>query len=89
MATQADELQNDFLDSGSDSKDVADLHEDFEMSDADSNVSGEGPEEIEEAAKQKSVGTVTDMRGVANFIRSIEPVLEVGTFLSRLTNDLM
>lgn len=79
MATQADELQNDFLESGSENEDVADLHEDHEMSHADADASEEEPERIVEVAKQKSVGTVTDMRGVGSFIRSIEPVLEVGT----------
>lgn len=110
MATLADELQNDFADSGSENEAPQDQDgnesEDDELNgmridgdqngdvqkdgDEDENAAhpeglpGEAPEETEARLKAQKRDTEqpADMRRVAKFTASMEPVLEVSHFSS-------
>lgn len=75
MATLADELQNDFADSGSEAEENVEEKEDEDMQEADG--SGDEADDYETAAKPRDTTTTKDMRGVSNFMKDIEPVLEV------------
>lgn len=109
MATLADELQNDFADSGSergdeDENEVANkvtglapksvfdsLYEEDEDDNMEANEDGDiepketlldEAEEEEEARLQAETASQRDhkdMRGVASFMKSMEPILEVST----------
>jgi len=116
MATLADELQNDFADSGSERGDEVDVEaedgfgglaekdlygedndgEDEAMTDGDNNdepkviLLDEAEEEEEARLQTEKAGQREhkDMRSVASFMRSMEPILEV-SHISQLYTPAM